>query len=348
MVADRLHWKNRFTNEAIAICDSSHMDRERAISRRSLADSNRTMKTSLEVAIIRQLPYFVAVAEELNFQRASERLNIAQSALSRRIRDLERDLGEVPLFVRHARGVRLTPSGETLLEDAREILGLVERAASRARQAAQGHEAPLRIAYSPGAILSSSVGNLLKAFDAAFPNARTEAVLTPVEAILAGIRDRSFLAGLLYIDEVDPAFAAMTVAQEEFFLALPAGHRLAGAGAIRLAELLEEDFIWYPKSQPTTIRQLLEGELERRGVSLRIVMESPSAEATLGLVSNGLGLGFAPASTHWSQSFPDVVLRRIEDLRISAEMKLLWLADDDSAILTKLIETACATVSAEP
>ncbi len=304
------------------------------------------MKASLEVAIIRQLSYFVAVAEELNFQRASERLAIAQSALSRRIRDLERDLGDVRLFVRHARGVRLTPSGEALLEDAKVILELVDKAATRARQVSQGEPSRLRIAYSPGAILSSSVGDLLKAFDAAFPDSRTEASLTPVEHILNGIRDRSFVAGLLYIDEVDPVFASMVIAQDEFFLALPTSHRLAGASEIRLADLLDEDFIWYPKSHATTIRQKLERELEQRGVQLRVAMESPSAEATLGLVTNGLGLGFVPASTHWSQSFPDVVLRRIEDLRISAQMKMLWLDEDDSAVLKRLIETASATVSA--
>jgi len=304
------------------------------------------MKTSLEVAIIRQLPYFVAVAEELNFQRASERLAIAQSALSRRIRDLERDLGDVPLFVRHARGVRLTASGEVLLEDAGRILKLVDKATTRAQQARQGEAGVLRIAYSPGAILSPSVSGLLKAFDGAFASSRIEASLTPVEQILAGLRDRSFLAGLLYIDEVDPVFSSMTIAEEQFFLALPAGHRLAGADRIRLADLLNEDFIWYPKSHATAIRLQLERALERRGVSLRVVMESPSAEATLGLVSSGLGLGFAPASTHWSQSFPGVVLRRIDDLEFSAQMKMLWLAADTSPVIGKLVETASATVAA--
>lgn len=306
------------------------------------------MKTSLEVAIIRQLPYFVAVAEELNFQRASERLNIAQSALSRRIRDLERDLGEVPLFERHARGVRLTPGGALLLEDAKVILDLVDKAVHRVRQAAQGDESRLRIAYSPGAILSSSVADLFKAFDDAFPGKRAETSLMPVDDLLAGIRDRSFIAGLLYIDEIDPAFGAMTIAEEEFLLALPTGHPLADAPEIRLADLLDEQFIWYPKSHASAIRQRLERELASRGVELRIVMESPSAEATLGLVSNGLGLGFAPASTHWSQSFPGVALRRIEDLHLSSQMKLLWLADDESVALGKLIETASATVSAKP
>ena len=306
------------------------------------------MKTNLEVAILRQLPYFVAVAEELNFQRASERLAIAQSALSRRIRDLERDLGEVPLFVRHARGVRLTASGEVLLEDARAILGQVDQAAKRAQQARMGEQGVMRIAYSPGAILSPSVSDLLKAFDGAFPGSRIEASLTPVGQILSGVRERSFLAGLLYIDDEDPVFSSMTIAQEEFFLALPASHRLAGADSIRLADLLDEDFIWYPKSQATAIRRQLERALEKRGVSLRVVMESPSAEATMGLVSSGLGLGFVPASTHWSQAFPGVVLRRIDDLEFSVRMKLLWLAADTSPVTRKLAETAAATVSVQP
>jgi DNA-binding transcriptional LysR family regulator len=302
------------------------------------------MKTSLELAILRQLPYFVAVAEELNFQRASERLALAQSALSRRIRDLERDLGEVPLFVRHARGVRLTPSGEVLLEDARKILALAEQAALRAGQAMQGEEGSLRIAYSPGAILRSFVGDLFKAIDAAFPKLRLETSLAPVEQLLAGLRDRSFLVGLLYIDDIDPSFASMTIAEEEFFLALPVSHRLAGASEIMLVDLLDEPFIWYPKSHVTAIRRQLERELERHGVKLRVVMESPSAEATLGLVSSGLGLGFAPASTHWSQSFPGVVLRRIEDLRFSSQLKMLWLAADRSPVIGKLVDTASARV----
>ncbi len=220
------------------------------------------MNTNRETALIRQLPYFVAVAEELNFQRASQReLHIAQSALSRRIRDLERDLGEVPLFVRHARGVSLTASGEVLLEDARTILEMVEKAGARAQQAMQGELGRLRIAYSPGAILSSFVGDLLKAFDGAFPDARVETSLLPVEQILAGIRDRSFAAGLLYIDEIDPVYSDMTIAEEEFFLALPVSHRLTEASEIRLADLVDENFIWYSRAHATAIRQQLEREL---------------------------------------------------------------------------------------
>lgn len=295
------------------------------------------MSVHFEIAIIRQLPFFVAVAEELNFQRASERLNIAQSALSRRIRDLEHDLGDVPLFVRLARGVRLTPSGEVLLKDAREILTLVDQAGRRAREAMTSDADRVRIAYSPGASRNQYISDLLKAFDNALADLETAASLTPVDDILSGLRDRSFVAGLLYIDDVDPAFASMDIVEEEFYLALPLVHPLAGADAIRLDDLLDEDFIWYSNHHAPAVRKQIEQELEARGVKLRIVMESPSAEATLGLVSNGMGLGFANYSTHWGKAFPHVVLRQIEDFRIAAMFRMLWLAGDEGQVLSRLI-----------
>ena len=303
------------------------------------------MTTKREIAMLRQLPYFVAVAEELNFQRASERLNIAQSALSRRMRDLEKDLGEVPLFVRHARGVSLTSSGEALLVDARAILALVRAAGHRAEQAMLGELGRIQIAYSSGAIRSPFITGIFKAFDRALPIIEIDTHLLAIEQILAGLRDQSLAAGLLYGDTFDPDFAELTLAEEEFFLALPVSHALASANRIMLADVMEEDFIWYSRSHAPEIRQRLESELEQRGITLRVAMESPSAEATLGLVSNGLGLGFAPASTHWKQSFPDIVLRRIDDLAFSARLKMLWLATEETPVLARLIETAKVAIA---
>ncbi|MDO9487306.1 MAG: LysR family transcriptional regulator, partial [Sphingomonadaceae bacterium] len=85
---------------------------------------------------MKHFTFFLAVAEELSFHRAASRLNIAQSALSRRIADLERELGDTLLFERQARGVRLTEAGKLLLEDVRRILGDVDEAARRVTRSA--------------------------------------------------------------------------------------------------------------------------------------------------------------------------------------------------------------------
>jgi DNA-binding transcriptional LysR family regulator len=246
--------------------------------------------------------------------------------------------------VRLARGVKLTPSGETLLEDARKILALVEEAGRRAQQTILGEYGRLRIAYSPGAIRHVLIADILKAVVSAFPNVETEVNMLPVEDILIGIRDRSFLAGFLYIDEVGPEFSSMDIADEEFYLALPAGHRLAEAEKIVLADLLDESFIWYSRSHAPPIRRQLERELEMRGAKLRIEMESPNSEATLGLVSKGMGLGFAPLSAHRTHAFPGITLRRVEDLRFSAQFKMLWLAGNESPILSRLVDAATIAV----
>lgn len=301
------------------------------------------MNKNLEIAILRQLPYFVVVAEELNFQRASERLNIAQSALSRRMRDLEHALGEVPLFIRHARGVTLTAEGAALLEDARDILDRVEQARAHVLSAA-AREAP-RIAYSPGAVRNGLIADILRAFGNAFPDIGTEASLLPVEQILAGIRDGSYLAGLLYIDDVDPVFDVMDIAHEEFVLAVPQAHRLARAERIVAADLVDEDFIFYSRIHAPAVRRAIERELARRGVELRIAMESPTSEVTQRLVASGMGIGFTPA-TDRTLPYPGVVLRRVEDLSISARFRMLWLRASTSPALPRLIEAASAALAA--
>src|ERR1700761_2347279 len=130
--------------------------------------------------MIRHLPYFVVVAEEQHFQRAAQRLNVAQPALSRRIRNLEQELGGVPLFVRMPRGVRLTPSGEALLEDARRILAAADKARDRAQSIMKGDVGALRVGCSAGALRHEGIGDLLSAFRSAFPGIRLEAALLSV------------------------------------------------------------------------------------------------------------------------------------------------------------------------
>jgi LysR family transcriptional regulator, benzoate and cis,cis-muconate-responsive activator of ben and cat genes len=121
---------------------------------------------------LRQLRYFVAVAEELHFSRASARLNLAQSALSSQIRQLEAEVGG-PLLVRSTRRVELTPAGEALLTDAREILAAADGALERCRALARGETGELVIGSlgpAPGGVLAP----VLARFSGRHPNVRVE------------------------------------------------------------------------------------------------------------------------------------------------------------------------------
>ncbi|MGP3775759.1 LysR family transcriptional regulator [Streptomyces sp. SDT5-1] len=186
----------------------------------------------------REIEYVVAVAEELHFGRAAERLAVAQPALSKAIRRVERRLG-VDLFVRSSRQVSPTPAGEALLRYGRYALDAVDAAAERARRAA-GDGAGLRLVLKPGGdadLLSAMLGAYAEESDAR----RVEIVFSGPTDRAEQLRDGRADVGLLYtpFDDLE-GLAHETLRVEGRVALLAAHHRLAGREAIRLADLKGE------------------------------------------------------------------------------------------------------------
>src|SRR5229473_1738103 len=196
---------------------------------------------------LRQLRYFVAVAERLHFGRAAEALHISQPPLSRAIRALEEELG-VALFTRTRRRVELTPQGARLLEEARRVTGQLERAVHELRAMAAGGHARLRIGFVSLADYGVLPG-LLKAYKSAQPGVRLalREMLSPDQAAALAAGELDF--GLLLPPVRGPSGLEHVVVQRERFVAaLPSRHRLASArGRLAVSALAGESFVMVPR-----------------------------------------------------------------------------------------------------
>jgi DNA-binding transcriptional LysR family regulator len=196
----------------------------------------------------RELAYFVAVAEELNFSRAAERLGIAQPPLSRAVRQLERRLG-VTLLTRTSREVRLTPAGEALLDDGRRALRALDAAATRARRA--GHPTPrLVCATKPG-----GDAGLLEPILARYA---THSDAIEVEVLICGLGEQAALlrdgtadVAMLHLPYDDTTgLDTEQLLVEEQIAVLPRTHRLAGHPTLRLADLAGETLPRFSPDDP--------------------------------------------------------------------------------------------------
>jgi DNA-binding transcriptional LysR family regulator len=185
---------------------------------------------------LRQIQYFVAVAEELHFGRAAERLHIGQPAVSQQVRRLEREL-RTPLFDRSGRAVTLTAAGRALLPEGRDLLGARDRFVAKAERLAAQDEATFRVG------ISSALGRRLDYFLDALPGSgsgvrfefQTLDAHTRLEEVRAGRLDAAFIRGI----ESAPGLRLLTLWYEPLVVALPAAHPLAERGPLELADLAE-------------------------------------------------------------------------------------------------------------
>jgi DNA-binding transcriptional LysR family regulator len=272
---------------------------------------------------LRELRYFVAVAEELNFTRAAgDRLFVSQPTLSKQIRQLERDL-RVILFNRDPRGITLTPAGAALLPRARQLLQSWSEARRAVTEAASARTLTVGFQTRIGRGLIPSV------------TASMERRLPEWRLLFRQVSWADPTAGLA-TGEVDVAVAWLplptgdqlawhVVAREERWVALPAAHRLADRPVISFEELANEPFIALPTSAGPLRDYWL--ATDYRSTPARVATEVTTADETFEAISSGLGVVLISAGNAAAYQRDDVVSRPVTGLSPS-ELAVAWRRDD--------------------
>ena len=285
---------------------------------------------------LRHLRYFVAVAEELHFGRAAQRLHIVQPALSKQIASLEHELG-VQLFHRTKRHVGLTEAGGVLLEDARQILTQADGAVMRANQASRGEIGSLTIGFI-APVLWELLPRVLRRYRARYPEVRLFLKdlhnSESVEGVLSKQLDLAFVR--LPIDP-RPDLACTTVHEEPVMLAVPDNHPFSAMGQVSLADLADEPIIMIPRSQEPVLFDYYTSLCADAGFSPKIVHEVNRITVAVGLVAGGLGVAFVPSSArHVAHS--GVAYVDLSDPHPRISVGLIWRAAPASPLLRSFLE----------
>lgn len=256
---------------------------------------------------LRQLRYFVAVAEDLHFRRAAARLHVSQPPLSMQIQALERELG-CELLRRTRRRVELTPAGEAFLSDARSLLAELEAAVASARAIAAGHRGRLRLTFVGSALLSI-VPIVVERFRAARPGVELElrerSTVEQLRALASGAADVALIRPPV---EHGPELRSEPIMSEPMLVALPANHPLARRRTLTSAALVGQPLVLFPRAQAPGYHDLLIGSLTDTGSAPSVVQYAPEMLTIVGLVAAGIGVSLVPASLGHLE-LPGVVYR---------------------------------------
>ena len=297
---------------------------------------------------LRQLRYFVAVAEELSFTRAALRLHLSQPPLSQQIQSLEQDLG-VRLLERTKRHVALTEPGRVFLEQARQILAKVDEARSEVTAAAAGYSGQLRLAYTVSVSFHPALPQALLRYGQIAPNVRlklSEMYTEPqFAALLAGEIDIGFVRNepVHAQDARDLQFSVID--REPLLLALPAGHPLASRSSLHLAEVADDAFVSQPRELAATLYDRLVKLATTAGFQPTIAQHAQQINGLLALVAAGLGLALVPASMRTVQ-LAGVSYVSLEDSDAYLLLAVASRAGDHSPALQQFLATVADTVVA--
>jgi DNA-binding transcriptional LysR family regulator len=254
------------------------------------------------------LRYFAILAEELHFGRAAIRLGIAQPFLSQKIRGLEEAVGSA-LFLRTSRRVELTEAGTVFLEFARKSLRELERGAQRVDALGRGELGTLHIGYVMIGMLMV-VPDLLKVFRSAYPGVRLSLHEISTVPQAAQLRQGDLDIGFLSQPVTEPGLRTHQEWSEPFCAVVPSDHPLAKARTIRLRDLAQEPFVSVTRWSSPDMYDRMMRECHNAGVTLSIVQEAGSWQATVSLVAAGMGVTVAPACVSRLR-FPRVKYREL-------------------------------------
>lgn len=285
---------------------------------------------------LRDMRYFLAVAEERNFGRAAERLHMAQPPLSRQIRALEEELDTV-LFIRTPKGVELTEAGRTLLDEVPNLLALAEQARDRTRRAGQGLTGQLDVGLFGSGVLDV-IPRLLARFHAQRPDVTIRLHnLTKAEQLQA-LRERRLSVGFNRLVPQEDGLVIEPILREPLVVAMPEGHPLAVRPSIPLAELAGQPLILYPNVPMRGLAQEVTDAFRADGLALRVEQEVEDVLTAVALVAGGFGLVITTQSAT-SLRLPGVAFRPLSSSRLrSVELSCLYRRGDASPVLAAFLD----------
>jgi DNA-binding transcriptional LysR family regulator len=288
---------------------------------------------------LRQLRYFVTVAEELHFGRAAIRLHMTQPPLSQTIQALEAALG-TPLFARNNRNVALTPAGTALLPEARRILLQTFALPDLAQRGAAGEIVRLSLAFVSTADYSV-LPAFLREFRAVFPQVQIDLREATSDVQLEELLQGRIDAGLLIPPLSDKAKLDLnyaTVLSEPLIVAAPQGLKaLRGKKALSLRDLQEQPLIIFPRRIAPALHDAILACFHDAGLTPHIAQEAIQMQTIVGLVSAGMGIALVPQSVSNLQR-PGVEYRALTGKPPVVETGLAWRRDNDSPVLRAFLD----------
>ena len=299
---------------------------------------------------MRRLRYFVAVAEELHFGRAAERLHVSQSPLSQQIIQLERELG-VELLERTKRRVELTPAGEVYLKEARHVLASNARAEEAVKRASRGEAGQLVLGFA-GSAAYGFLPELLKASRQRLPELGIELRGEMLSSELAEAleEDEIDLAILMRTSTESPELAVKVVLREPFVVALPLGHALARTRLVNPHDLSEEPFISFPRRRGAVLHDAVINACQDAGFSPRVVQEATELPTQISLVSSGMGVALVPASMR-NLRYRGVVYRSLRGRPPAPDTAVAWRDRDENSSIKaflRVVDTVAEAPDATP
>jgi DNA-binding transcriptional LysR family regulator len=293
---------------------------------------------------LRHLHYFIAVAEELHFSRAAERLHISQPPLSQQIQSLEAELG-VKLFERTKRQVHLTEAGNVFLDRSYRVLAQLEQAIAVIQQIGRGEVGRLAIGFVDSAMYTL-LPEILRSFREQFPAVELRLhELTTAQQIQA-LYDKQIDVGIVRSAISEPGLSGSCFLPESLVLALPENHPLSAQTQVSLSTLADESFILFPAKLGPVFYEQMMTLCQQAGFRPKVAQEAVQMQTIVGLVAAGLGIAIVPASM---QNFhrSGVIYRPLQEQIPQTGLYLTWRQHDASPVISTFLNLAQKTTQGE-
>jgi DNA-binding transcriptional LysR family regulator len=290
---------------------------------------------------LRQLRYFIAVADELHFGRAAARLHIVQPALSMQIKALEQYLG-AELLTRSRQHVALTPVGTAFLQEARRVVAQAEHAEAVGRRAADGQIGLLRVGYIGSAPFSGVLPRAISLFVRDFPDVELRLEELTMYEQVQRLRDGALDVGFVRLPLSSAAgMDVVRLARERIMVALPSAHPLAGETAIAPAALRDERFIMASGQADAGLARVIWRIFEKGGFVPVVAQTVAHIATVVALVEAGLGVALVPQSLT-AMRVGTITYRYLSDVDDVSEIALVAMTDNRSRVTLNFVDSTVA------